>query len=248
MLLPVETVENKLRRAKEGDRLAREELLENCKPFIIKVVAKICRRVLNWGVDDELSIGLIAMNEAIDRYEEKHRVPFLAYARVIINSRLTDYFRQENRYHNTNVSMHNIEDIRGESPAEVARAWEEFILKETSRDRENELLQYEALLKPYKIDLDDLVKCSPKHRDSRAVLLKTAQTLASLDDLIKYLEKKKRLPIQQLAELTGVHRKTLERGRKYIIATALVFYYKEEFIHLNWYLRDTIAEVEGGTK
>ena len=239
MLLSIENTENlkiKLHRSKAGDMVVREELLGSCKPFIIRVASKICRRVLIWGHDDELSIGLIAMNEAIDRYEENYRVPFFAYARMVIKGRLTDYFRQENRYAKSNL-LHRSEETGRESMFEVARAWEQYLIKETSMERKSELEQYESKLEQYKISLENLIKCSPRHSDSRALLLKTAKTLACREELMQYLQKNKRLPVVGLTKLTGINRKTLERGRKYIIAAALIFYHSEEFVYLNWYLR-----------
>ena len=239
MLLPMEDTENlklKLHRAKTGDMAVREELLGSCKPFIKRVAGKICRRVLNWGQDDELSIGLIAMNEAIDRYEENYRVPFFAYARMVIRGRLTDYFRQENRYAKSNL-LYRSEETGGESLFEAARAWEQYLIMETSLERKSELEQYESKLKQYKITLEDLLKCSPRHSDSRDMLLKTAKTLACREELMQYLQKNKRLPLARLIKLTGINNKTLERGRRYIIAAALIFYHREEFAYLNWYLR-----------
>ena len=238
MLLSIENAENlkiKLHRAKAGDITVREELLGSCKPFIIRFAGKICRRVLTWGQDDELSISLIAMNEAIDRYEENYLVPFFAYARMVIKGRLTDYFRQENRYTRANL-LHRSE-VGRQSTLEAALAWEQYLNKETSMERRSELEQYERKLKQYKITLENLLKCSPRHSDSRALLLKTAKTLACREELMQYLQKNKRLPISSLIKLTGINHKTLERGRRYIIAAALIFYHSEEFIYLNWFLR-----------
>lgn len=39
------------------------------KAFITKVSSKICSRYLTWDKDDELSIALIAFNEAIDNFD-----------------------------------------------------------------------------------------------------------------------------------------------------------------------------------
>ena len=234
-LLPKMDLGDKLWRARQGDGKSREEILEDNKPFIAKITAKLCQRWLEWGRDDELSIGLIAFNEAIDRYREDCQVPFPAYARIIVRCRLSDYFRKEAR-HTVGLQSLPLEDEQVSNPAEIAKSWEIYYHDVASRERELEILQYSELLSNFGINFEDLVKCSPKHRDSRQVQLQVARKLASETSLMSDLLSKKRLPIQQLSTSTGVHRKTLERGRKYIIATALIFYHREEFLYLCSYL------------
>ncbi|MBC7335175.1 MAG: hypothetical protein H5U01_02725 [Clostridia bacterium] len=48
--------------------------------------------------------------------------------------------------------------------------------------------------------------------------------------------------MQELARASRVHRKTLERGRKYLIALALVLGAPEKYSHLAAYL----ARLDGG--
>ena len=234
-MLPKEDFGDKLWRARQGDGKSREEILEAHKPFIAKIAAKFCQRWLEWGRDDELSIGLIAFNEAIDRYNEDSQVPFPAYARIIVRCRLTDYFRKEARH---TVSLQSIppENEQATNPAEIARSWEMYYRDVAARERELEILQYGEMLRKFGIDFEDLIKCSPKHRDSRQVQLQAARKLALETNLMRELLSKKKLPMQQLSAITGVHRKTLERCRKYIIATALIFYHREEFLYLSSYV------------
>ncbi len=104
-MFPVQDIENTVKKIKQGDPLAREDFLESCKPFIFKAACKFCRRILDWGRDDELAIALIAFNEAIDRFREGSGVPFLAFARLVMSSRLTDYYRRENRVAAAGVSL-----------------------------------------------------------------------------------------------------------------------------------------------
>ena len=234
-MLPKEDLGDKLWRARQGDDKSREEILETHKPFIAKITAKYCQRWLEWGRDDELSIGLIAFNEAIDRYKEDCQVPFPAYARIIVRCRLTDYFRKEAK-HTVGLQSLQPDNEQVTNPAEIARSWEMYYRDVATRERELEILQYGEMLSNFGISFEDLVKSSPKHRDSRQVQLQAARKLASETNLMRELLTKKKLPIQELSAITGVHRKTLERGRKYIIATALIFYHSEEFLYLSSYV------------
>jgi len=52
-----------------------------------------------------------------------------------------------------------------------------------------------------------------------------------------YLERTGRLPLQELELATGLSRKVLERGRKYVLALSLIFAHPEEFPFLNDHLR-----------
>ncbi|WP_242652450.1 RNA polymerase sigma-I factor [Desulfofarcimen acetoxidans] len=235
-LLPKYDLIDKLRIAREGDAKSREDILEMYKPLIGKITSNLCQRRLEWGRDDELSIGLIAFNEAIDRYKEDCRVPFPAYARIVVRSRLTDYFRKEARHNAANLQPFFNDGEQGENPAEIAKSWDNYYQEVAARESELEILQYEKMLSNYGISFDNLVKSSPKHRDSRLAQLQAARILASDTNLMQDLLTKKKLPIQELSLIAGIHRKTLERGRKYIIATALIFYYHEDFLYLSSYV------------
>ncbi|SHF34859.1 RNA polymerase sigma factor [Desulfofundulus australicus DSM 11792] len=238
MVLPVGNIENLLALARAGDGTAREQLLAECRPFITRVTAGLCRRHLEWGYDDELSIAFMAFNEAIDRYEEDRKVPFLAYARLLIKSRLTDYLRKENR-----VSAHMAGSLNSELEEmsafslESSRAWGEYLDREAAREREEEIREYAAMLAEFGISFSDLVRCAPRHRDARQVLLHVSRRLAGDGALFEQLVRTGKLPIKELSLLTGVHRKTLERGRKYIIAMALLWHHCQEYLYLCHYLK-----------
>lgn len=233
-MFPVQDMEEKLKKIKQGDRLVREDFLESCRSFVFKTACKYSRRVLVWGRDDELAIALIACNEAIDRYREDSGVPFLAYANLVISSRLADYRRRENRSAAVNVPLPP--DGEGLSGAEFAKAWEIYWEQTAARERADEIREFEKLLDNYGISFDELVRCSPRHRDTRRSLTLAARVLAEMDELMEELRNKKKLPLLDLERKTGISRKTLERGRKYIIATSLLIYGKGDFPYLNSYL------------
>lgn len=88
---------------------------------------------------------------------------------------------------------------------------------------------YTQKLLEYGISLDDLIKVSPKHRDTKQNLLRVAGVLAREQKLLEYLRKQKQLPLKELAALTGVSRRVLEKGRKYLIALVLILTEPEFF-------------------
>jgi len=221
---------NTLIKIKNGNRSAREKLVEEYKPFVLKTANQSCKRALEWGRDDELSIGLIAFNSAIDTFDQNRQIPFLPYCRVVIVNRLKDHFRKESRHLNLNVL--DDENLFLENQI----AWDSYVNRTIEDERRDELEQFEKILADFSIGFEDLVEVSPKHRDYRLTLFKAATRLAQIESLMEYLVSKKQLPLTGLEKASGVNRKTLERGRKFIIASALILSRPDEFVYLRSYI------------
>ncbi len=65
--LPAKTSEL-LRRAQQGDQEARAQVIRDFSPFIVNTASHSARRFLRSGDDDEISIALMAFDEAISSY------------------------------------------------------------------------------------------------------------------------------------------------------------------------------------
>ncbi|HWJ03655.1 MAG TPA: sigma-70 family RNA polymerase sigma factor [Verrucomicrobiae bacterium] len=209
---------------------ARDDFLALHKPFVAKVASKHCGRYLIWGRDDELSVGLIALNQALDAYKPDSNVPFLAFARRVIERKLTDFFRKETRHHHLSL---NIGDPEEEfSPSEFSRSWDDYLETTLRQDRAEEIVLFSKLLAEYQVCFADLEFSCPKHRDSRELLTGAAHLLVLNPPLMKRLVTKKQVPIKDLAKICNLSPKTLEKSRKYIVATALLLLYEDEFLHL----------------
>ena len=228
--------------AQKGDTLAREELIQSHKPFIAKVSSKICKRYLSWDNDDELSIALIAFNEAIDHFDSQGGAEFLSFTQTVIHRRLVDYFRKEGKHHHLSLSPMNPED------EELSRYDMNFSQEQYHEEQKNtqfaEVIEnYVRVLSEYGVTLDDLVKVSPKHRDSKETLIRVTLTLVHYPHLLAQLRKQKLLPIKELELLTRVKRKVLEKGRKYIIALTLILS-EPEFYPLKTFTKITADLME----
>lgn len=229
-----DTLRQLLARARSGDIEARGVLIKAYRNFIYSVVSSYCRRPLERGLDDELSIGLIAFDEAVTRYQPERSVPFLAFARLVIKSRLANYFRQEGRYRGIAGGREIFEEM---VHVEAAAAWDEFLWEEAVQDRAEEIKEYEQALEEFGIALEELVYISPKHRDSRLALIRAAQSIAADEDIFGRLGPERRLPLREMALKTGLSPKVIEKNRKYLLALAIIFRYPERFIYLNSYIR-----------
>lgn len=226
--------------SKSGDNLAREEIIIKYKPFVFKVVSKICGEFIS-SSDDEASVGLIAFNEAIDNYNPEKGASFFTFAEIVIKRRLIDFFRKER---NNSIPLSSlVKELEDElDVVQYEQSEQIYKSEQETRDRQEEILLYQDVLKNYGISMKDLVKVSPKHRDARSRALRVAQLIATDDSLRKYLLGRKELPLKALVSKVNLSRKTLERQRKYIIALAIIMIY--EFPMLKEYIK--IGKIKGG--
>jgi RNA polymerase sigma factor len=223
-----------IHKAQQGDESAREQLITSFKPFVGKIASEQCGRYLDWRNDDELSIALLAFNQAIDKFILNKNTSFTSYAAMVIRHRLIDYFRQEEKHRHLLLSQ--VTEAGAYLPGEKEEAEKDFQAKALQESRMEELMTFTGLLKEYGISLEDLTKASPKHLDTKQNLASIAKALSQHPLLYKKLSSTKQLPIKELSQLTGASRKVLETGRRYIIALTIIFscklYYLQAFIHI----------------
>ncbi len=211
-----------LNRAQMGDEDARERVISHSRPFVYRVVCGLCRRELNWDNDDELSIGLIALNEAIDRFDATRGVPFHAYVRLVVQSRLGDYWRREGRHQSISLDEQSPDGEWELHPAAAREAMHRHRERERISDSQLEMETFERYLEDFDITLDDLTRGSPKHAGRRAKLTDAALALVRDRELMGHLLRRRQLPVTELSRRVSASRKTLSRGRRYIIALALI--------------------------
>ena len=222
--------------SKNGDALAREELISSHKLFIAKVSSKICHRYLSWDNDDELSIALLAFNEAIDNFDPHGGASFYSFVQMVIRRRLVDYFRKEGKHQHLSLSPMDSESEEL-SRYDLDASQDQFQGNENQTVFAEVVENYVRVLCTYKVTLDDLVKVSPKHKDSKETLLRAALALSNNPHHMEHLKTHKLLPIKELELLTGLKRKVLEKGRKYLIALVLILS-EPEFYPLKTFMQD----------
>ena len=211
--------------AKSGDPLVREDLIRSHKAFIARVSSKVCSRYLSWDNDDELSIALLGFNEAIDSFDPHGGASFHSFVQMVIRRRLVDYFRKEGKHEHLSLSPTNLEDE--DEDEELSRYALDTSLEQYQENENQEVFaqvveNYVRVLCDYNVTLDDLVKFSPKHCDSKQTLTNVALVLSEMPELMEHLQTHKLLPIKQLQLLTGLKRRVIEKSRKYLIALALI--------------------------
>lgn len=90
-VLKCEETEELLRRAREGDKLAREELINGNLRLVLSVIQKFTGRGEN--VDDLFQVGCIGLIKAIDNFDPVHEVRFSTYGVPMIAGEIRRYLR-----------------------------------------------------------------------------------------------------------------------------------------------------------
>lgn len=220
----------------------RSIFIQEYKPFIAAAVEKCTGRYVNYGTDDELSIGLLAFDEAIKSYDQS-RGSFLSFAQGVIRRRLIDFYRKEKK-HQAVVYINDCctdnsekEDIYDYiiTAGEVQNKYYE---QEINEVRRQELAELKEELARWELSLKDIAKSSPKHAATKKSYLQIVRFLLDNEELLKKTKTKMYLPIAEIEAGTKLPRKTIERARNYVIAALIImsgdYYCIREFIDWGW--------------
>lgn len=199
---------------KQNDDL-RNDFIIQYKPFIASFTSECVHRYVTYGVDEELSIALMAFNEAIDRFNGKGN--FLLYAKMVIKARLLDYFKSSlYRENKKSFGLYNDEDdeideLKEDAIQRYAASYEQSI-------RVSEINELNALLQDFGITFQDLVKSSPKHLITRHYVNNAIVKILEKKELVDKIMNDHTLPLKEIEKSFLIPRKKIESYRKYIIA------------------------------
>ncbi|PKM81486.1 MAG: RNA polymerase subunit sigma [Firmicutes bacterium HGW-Firmicutes-14] len=215
-----------IQESKKGNDLARQKIINIYKPYIINVVSHICKRYITWS-HDEASIGLLAFNRAIDKYEHV-KGNFLSFAYCLINRDLINYFHQNDKK-GQHLSLDYIYDNQESSltPMEIEKSVQYYHEKVQSTELVEEIFELDHTLRDYGIAFEELENSSPKHKDTREMLKKMGLDFIRHKELVDELIKKKRFPLAAFAKTTGYPLKTVEKHRKYLIVLIIINLHSE---------------------
>ena len=228
------SLESKVLLIQQGDTTLQNELIHSYKPFVAKTVSSVCKRYIHES-DDEFSIGLIAFNEAIQKFTPEKGNSLISFSEVLIKRRVIDYIRMQSTKYKT-LSMDTITQD-GQDNYEH-HSIDDFKQKKDGELRKEEILQFSEKIHQYDLSLKDLIHYSPKHADARKNAIMVAKILTENESLKNSLIKNKRLPMKQLESYVPLSRKTLERNRKYIIAISLILI--GDYVYLKDYLKGVL--------
>ncbi|RIX52706.1 RNA polymerase sigma factor SigI [Paenibacillus nanensis] len=235
--------EQYIEQIRQGDEALRERFIAEYSPYIVKTASKFCKRYVDPSRDDEFSVALVAFNEAINQYDVKAGASFLGFAKTVMQRRLIDHARKEQRH--LQAVPYSSYDTEGEDGSvynvlDTKQALQAHDASKSDSERRAEIEELNRELTLYGITFGELVEHSPKHADSRQILIGISAMLAGDERLMESLRLTQKMPIKELMEASGVSRKTLERNRKYIIAIAVIL--SGAYPYMNDYL--TIGRVD----
>lgn len=210
------------------------DLIQKYRPYILNTVGHLCKRFVTWS-DDEASIGLIALNKAIDTYNPSGGRSFLNYVYLIIKNSLVDYYRKEGRHQHLPLEISLAEEETAVS-LDVEIATEKFYQFEETNALVEEILELDLRLKEFGILFEELETYSPKHQDTRVSLLEMASVFCQDKGLVSAFLDKKKLPIAAFVKAKGFSLKTVERYRKYLI-TLILIQLNPDWVYLASYLK-----------
>ncbi|OPJ62116.1 sigma factor [Clostridium oryzae] len=217
----------------------RDKFIEENKGFVYTVASTICNRKLDWVNDDELSISLIAFNNACDTYDDC-KGSFLGYAKVLIKNALIDYFRKTK---NTPYLMFENHDEVTDY-IDNKSALTEFEKSREKLELADEIALFSKKLSTFKLSFTDLLDSCPSHIDTRNNLLNIAFKCSSEKSILDYINSKKKLPISEIMLLTNSKRKFMDKWRKYILALILILS-DNDYSYLKSYLNIKVGEYDG---
>lgn len=225
-----EVVVHIIAKIKNGDNQLREKFIKDYIPFILRVISSSITEKSNLKNRDEYSIGLIAFNEAIEKYDSnksKNSFSFFNFAEQVIKRRLIDYKRF--------ISKGKTE-IPFSYFHEEGNFFEEKYLSDSSQTKFDrielfqEIKHFSKLLDTFGIKINELHKYTPKHRDSREMCVDIARKIAENKEIYNKLVLKKYFPMKELSQIVNVHPRTIERNRKFIISVSLIYGNKYEYL------------------
>ncbi|MFQ9309648.1 MAG: sigma-70 family RNA polymerase sigma factor [Paraclostridium sordellii] len=190
------------------------EFIKEHIPFIIKTINEITGRYICLDNDEEISIGLLAFDEARQKYDYS-KGHFLPYAKLVIKSRILNYLRKE-KNNNLKESLEKLREDGFDFSQELYNPIEnQDILIE-------EMNILKTTIQDFGFELDDLVEESPKHKDTRNRAIDLSNKINDDNKIKESMYTKRRLPIKEISIKYVISQKIIKGSKKFIITVVIV--------------------------
>ncbi len=204
----------------------RNSFIHENREFILQFSSFVCKRQLDWTNDDELSVAIIAFNEAIDSYNISLGKDFINYAKIVIKNRLIDYFRKESKHRYVPIDVDVDEEVYRVS-LEEKESIERYQIEVEKDKMAFEVMNFGKILSEYGITLEDLAANSPVHKKTRLQMMNLAFKISQHPEMVEKIKRTKQLPIKDICSILKSKKRQVGRWRKYIIALVIVLTHKE---------------------
>jgi len=209
--------------AARQSEIEEKSLIEEFLPFLNARISKYTAPYNAQTREDALSIAMMALHEAIQKYdvEKGHFFPF---ADRVVRARLIDYIRKISKQERNTISLNMEDDYEQPNRSSMIsiaslRNYDE----EQRRARlAEEIEQFKAEIATWGITMETLTKGSPKHKELRKTYKEIISTVRNCPDILQTIYLKRYFPVKAIAKITGLPQKKLERARIYIIAALII--------------------------
>lgn len=225
---------NIVERIKNGEKQLKDKFIEDYIPFILKIISGFyASKKYNLRDSDEYSIGLMAFDEAIEKFDYSKSKGFLKFAEVVIKRRLIDYYRNVTSINKYEIpfscfSSNTDSDFEDELVmfgvcSEPGRYELFYELKDLSKKMES-----------FGLSINKLPDYVPKHKDSKQMCIDIAKKIIENKSIYNKLKTKKYFQMKELSKIIDVHPKTVERNREFIICLCIIL--DNDYVNFKAYL------------
>lgn len=163
-----------------------------------------------------IEAGQEAAEEAVMSYRPE-KGSFTTHLRQVLKFRLIDLRRKEKVDKVVPLSSLSEEHhARAVNSASLAAYQQELAVQH----RKEEIMLFRTDLEKLGLSLQDVASASPKQAETRSLCRRACRYLRASPDLLEKAARG-RVPVKELSGLLGVHFKTIERHRKYLVACAV---------------------------
>lgn len=204
----------------QKDPKLKNEIIEMHIPLVIHTISNVLNKYICFE-DNEYSIGLLALNEAIDKYNPD-KGSFSNFAIMIIKNRIIDEIRKENRW-----------DV---IPLQDHQENNKVYIPDT--DLKEEIDEISRELERFSISFEDLANSSPKHYDTKLRCFNVSEKSSQDEGIVNLLYKKLKLPIKEIINKFKETKRFLYKNKAYITCLIIVFY--KNFEKIKYWVQGTV--------
>ena len=216
-------LEIRIQQCQSGNQEMRNILIKQYLPFIVKTTSYHLNQYIEVENNDELTIAMIAFDEAITKYDVT-KGGFISFAQKLIKNKLIDYQRTGDK--ELIVSYDDPHNTIGAHIADTKNT-------ETNIVEKDELNAYELSLNRFGLSYENLIEHSPKHKKTRITAMSLGKKSSKEQLIVDKLYATKRLPITKVATKFRTTIKIIKRSKALI--TSVIIAYTEKFETItNW--------------
>jgi RNA polymerase sigma factor len=202
-----------------ADKNIMEDFIKKHELFILSCASSVVKRYVTKS-DDEWSVALSAFSQAVMGFS-KDKGSFYSFAKIVIHRRLIDNIRKQSKHYSEISVSPSVFEVESEEEADnyaVKSAVAEKMVNNNDDSLKLEIESVSQVFLEYKFSFYDLISSSPKAYKTKQACMKAAVYIIKNPSVLSAMKKSRQLPVKDISEKTGVHRKIIERHRKYIVA------------------------------